>query len=61
MTPLEQFLHRAEALLARVEAVLPPAVPREPDADLSLECWGATRKSDLLAQLLDRNVVIETA
>ena len=30
MTPLEQFLHRAEALLARVEAVLPPAVPREP-------------------------------
>ena len=31
MTPLEQFLHRAEALLARVEAVLPPAVPREPN------------------------------
>lgn len=31
MTPLEQFLVRAEALLARVEAVLPPPVPREPD------------------------------
>jgi predicted AAA+ superfamily ATPase len=31
MTPLEQFLLRAEALLARVEAVLPPAFPREPD------------------------------
>jgi predicted AAA+ superfamily ATPase len=31
MTPLEQFLLRAEALLARVEAVLPPAVAREPD------------------------------
>ncbi|TFW32478.1 ATP-binding protein [Massilia horti] len=31
MTPLEQFLTRAEALMARVEAVLPPAVPREPD------------------------------
>ncbi|WP_426195682.1 ATP-binding protein [Massilia sp. DWR3-1-1] len=31
MTPLEQFLVRAEALLARVEAVLPPAPPREPD------------------------------
>jgi predicted AAA+ superfamily ATPase len=31
MTPLEQFLLRAEALLARVEAVLPPAHPREPD------------------------------
>ncbi|HEY0061200.1 MAG TPA: ATP-binding protein [Telluria sp.] len=31
MTPLEQFLLRAEALLARVEAVLPPGHPREPD------------------------------
>ena len=31
MTPLEQFLMRAEALLARVEAVLPPAMAREPD------------------------------
>ena len=31
MTPLEQFLVRAEALLTRVEAVLPPAYPREPD------------------------------
>ena len=31
MTPLEQFLLRAESLLARVEAVLPPAYPREPD------------------------------
>jgi uncharacterized protein len=31
MTTLEQFLHRAEALLARVEAVLPAPVAREPD------------------------------
>ncbi|MES2153474.1 MAG: ATP-binding protein [Pseudomonadota bacterium] len=31
MTPLEQFLLRAEALLARVEAVLPPVQAREPD------------------------------
>lgn len=31
MTPLEQFLLRAEAVLARVEAVLPPTYPREPD------------------------------
>ncbi|MDB5917311.1 MAG: family ATPase, partial [Massilia sp.] len=31
MTPLEQFLQRAEALLLRVENVLPPAIPREPD------------------------------
>ena len=35
MTPLEQFLLRAEALLARVEAVLPPSFPREPDWRLS--------------------------
>ena len=35
MTPLEQFLLRAEALLQRVEAVLPPAHPREPDWKLS--------------------------
>lgn len=33
-TPLEQFLLRAEAVLARVEAVLPHA-PREPDWKLS--------------------------
>ena len=33
-TPLEQFLLRAEAMLARVEAVLPQA-PREPDWKLS--------------------------
>ncbi|NML62597.1 ATP-binding protein [Massilia sp. RP-1-19] len=31
MTPLDQFLLRAEALLQRVEAVLPPSYPREPD------------------------------
>jgi uncharacterized protein len=31
MTPLEQFLLKAEALLARVEAVLPPSHAREPD------------------------------
>jgi predicted AAA+ superfamily ATPase len=31
MNQLDQFLHRAEALLARVEALLPPAAPREPD------------------------------
>ena len=31
MTPLEQFLLRAESLLARVEAVLPPTYAREPD------------------------------
>ena len=31
MTPLEQFLLRAESLLTRLEAVLPATLPREPD------------------------------
>lgn len=31
MTPLDQFLRRAEGLLERLEAVLPPASAREPD------------------------------
>jgi len=31
MTTLDQFLRRAEGLLERLEAVLPPAHPREPD------------------------------
>ena len=31
MNQLDTFLHRAEALLARVEALLPPAAPRDPD------------------------------
>jgi exopolyphosphatase/guanosine-5'-triphosphate,3'-diphosphate pyrophosphatase len=43
------------------ERVLLQAVPAAPGADLSLECWGATRKSDVLEKLLDRNVVIEAA
>lgn len=33
-------------------------VPREPGADLALECWGAQRRTDLLARLLDRVVVV---
>jgi exopolyphosphatase/guanosine-5'-triphosphate,3'-diphosphate pyrophosphatase len=37
------------------------AVPRIAGADLSLECWGAGRKSDVLAKVLDREVVIEAA
>lgn len=52
-----------ESVRVHVDAdrVLLQAVPRTPEADLSLECWGATRKSELLQRLLDRNVVIETA
>jgi exopolyphosphatase/guanosine-5'-triphosphate,3'-diphosphate pyrophosphatase len=41
------------------DRVLLQAVPRAQGADLSLECWGATRKSDVLEKLLDRTVVIE--
>ena len=32
--------------------------PRVAGADLSLECWGAERKSDVLAKVLQRDVVI---
>jgi exopolyphosphatase/guanosine-5'-triphosphate,3'-diphosphate pyrophosphatase len=36
-------------------------VPRVASADLSLECWGAGRKADVLEKLTDREVVIRTA
>ena len=36
-------------------------VPRTTGADLSLECWGAQRRTDLLARLLGREVVIVPA
>lgn len=35
--------------------------PRLSNADLSLELWGATRKSDVLAKLLGREVEVATA
>lgn len=34
------------------------AYPRLREADLSLEIWGASRKSDVLARALDRDVVV---
>lgn len=33
------------------------AIPKHRGADLSLECWGATRKGNVLAKLLGREVV----
>ncbi|WDZ96487.1 ATP-binding protein [Herbaspirillum sp. WKF16] len=44
MTQLDQFLQRAEALLARVEAILPNAANREPDwsAGVAFRWRGAT-------------------
>ena len=35
--------------------------PRFSGADLSLECWSATRKADVLEKQLGRDVVIRTA
>jgi exopolyphosphatase/guanosine-5'-triphosphate,3'-diphosphate pyrophosphatase len=37
------------------------AASRNSGADLSLECWGAQRKADVLAKVLDREVVIRPA
>ncbi|HET8623095.1 MAG TPA: Ppx/GppA phosphatase family protein [Gemmatimonadales bacterium] len=54
------------ASVERVSVALTPdevriqAVPRISGADLSLECWGADRKSDVLAEALGRDVRIET-
>jgi exopolyphosphatase/guanosine-5'-triphosphate,3'-diphosphate pyrophosphatase len=43
------------------EQVLLQLVPRVAGADLSLESWGAERKGDVLAKVLDRDIVIEPA
>jgi len=51
--PVESLTTRltAEALTIRI-------VPRLAGADIGLECWGASRKADLLAKLLERDVEI---
>ena len=43
------------------DELLIEVAPRVAGADLSLECWGAERKSDVLAKLLQRDVVIQAA
>lgn len=48
---------QVRATLGPDELVIEVA-PRVAVADLSLECWGAERKSDVLAKLLQRDVVI---
>ena len=48
------------ATLAPGELLIEVA-PRIAGADLSLECWGAERKSDVLAKLLQRDLVIRAA
>jgi exopolyphosphatase/guanosine-5'-triphosphate,3'-diphosphate pyrophosphatase len=34
------------------------ATPREPDADLTLECWGAGQAADVLAKVVGREVAV---
>ena len=43
------------------ETLLIHIVPRTVDADLGLECWGASRKADVLAKVIGRDVEISTA
>jgi exopolyphosphatase/guanosine-5'-triphosphate,3'-diphosphate pyrophosphatase len=52
-----------ESLRTRLtaDALTITIVPRLAGADLGLECWGASRKADVLAKLLERDVVIATA
>jgi hypothetical protein len=35
--------------------------PRRPESDLGLECWGGSRKADVMAKLLGRRIEITTA
>lgn len=37
------------------------AIPRLAGADVSLECWGAMEQADVLAKVLDREIMIEPA
>jgi exopolyphosphatase / guanosine-5'-triphosphate,3'-diphosphate pyrophosphatase len=37
------------------------AIPRFAEADLSLECWDATEQADVLAKVMDRDILIEPA
>lgn len=53
-------VERVTAALEADELVL-EVVPRIAGADLSLECWGAERKSDVLAKALHRDIVIRPA
>ena len=37
------------------------AVPRFAEADLALECWGGNQKADVLAKVMEREVLVEPA
>jgi len=40
------------------DALVVRIAPRLAGADLGLECWGASRKADVLAKLLGRDIEI---
>jgi exopolyphosphatase/guanosine-5'-triphosphate,3'-diphosphate pyrophosphatase len=52
-----------ETVAARLEpkALTLTVTPGSAGADLGLECWGASRKADVLAKLLERDVVVKAA
>ncbi len=52
-----------EAVAARLEpdALLLTVTSGTAQADLGLECWGASRKADVLAKLLQRDILITPA
>ena len=45
------------AELATRRALVLTVAAADAQADLGLECWGASRKADVLAKLLERDVV----
>jgi exopolyphosphatase/guanosine-5'-triphosphate,3'-diphosphate pyrophosphatase len=52
-----------ETVTARLdsEALVLTVAPGNAQADLGLECWGASRKADVLAKLLKRDIVVTPA
>ncbi len=52
-----------EAVISKLgpDALVLTVTPATAQADLGLECWGASRKADLLAKLLQRDIVISPA
>jgi hypothetical protein len=49
-----------ETVTARLDsrALTLTVAPGSAGADLGLECWGASRKADVLGKLLQRDVVV---
>ena len=43
------------------DALVLTVAPGSPQTDLGLECWGASRKADVMAKLLQRDVVVTLA